>query len=256
MIQRSREEWAIFLQALQFLTKLPLPANLGYTPQRFAAAPRYYPLVGLLVGAIAALTYGLSLRAFGPVLAALLSTAASIVVTGAFHEDGFADACDGLGGSVSTERALEIMKDSRLGTYGTLGLGLMVAVKVATLARMPLPGAIPLMFLSHATSRLSSVMVLATSRYVRDQGTAKPVASGISLNGLTVALSTTGLALATAAYWLGGPAVAGGLGGLCLGHWWMRFIFESRLGGYTGDCLGAVQQTSEVGFYLGAMPWL
>lgn len=253
MIKRCQEEWVLFMLALQFLTRLPLPANLGYSPQRFAASPRYYPLVGLLVGALAALTFGLSLLAFDPLLAALLSTVASIVFTGAFHEDGFADACDGLGGSVSKERTLEIMKDSRLGTYGTLGLGLMVALKVIILARMPTDSTLPLLILAHAASRASSVVVVATSRYVREQGTAKPVASGIDPFGLTVALSTTALALGTGSYWLGGPIVWAGLAGLCLGHCWMRQIFESRLGGYTGDCLGAVQQTSEAGFYLGAL---
>ena len=123
-------------------------------------------------------------------LAVLLSTAASLLATGAFHEDGFADACDGLGGGATRERALEIMRDSRLGTYGAAGLGLMLAAKVLALAAAP-PAVIPwLLVAAHAASRSSAVLVIATSTYVRDSGIAAPLADPMRPRGVAFALAT------------------------------------------------------------------
>jgi adenosylcobinamide-GDP ribazoletransferase len=253
---RAAEEAAVFLLALQFLTRAPLPADVGYTPARMAATSRWHPAVGALVGAAAGLVYWIAAQVFPPALAALVATAAGLLATGAFHEDGLADACDGLGGGATRERALEIMRDSRLGTFGAAGLGLMLAGKVLALAA--LPGAlVPLVLVAgHAASRASSVSVIATSRYVRDHGTAKPVAEALGSGGLSLALATGGLAVLATALVAPAAAVAGGLLGLGLGHWAMRAAFERRLGGYTGDCLGAVQQTSELGFYLGVLACL
>jgi adenosylcobinamide-GDP ribazoletransferase len=255
MKARLAAEWHVFLLAVQFLTRLPLPADVGFTPARLASSPRYYPAVGALVGAIAAAVYALAASVFTPLLAALISTAAGLLATGCFHEDGFADACDGLGGGSDAARALEIMRDSRLGTYGAAALGLMLAAKVLALGTFPGP-LVPLVLVAgHAASRASAVVVIATSRYVRGAGTGKPVATGIGRGGLAVALATAAATILLLA--LAAPLAAlGGSAGLALGHLGMRTRFERRLGGYTGDCLGAVQQTSELGFYLGALACL
>jgi adenosylcobinamide-GDP ribazoletransferase len=219
MRERLAEEWIVFLLALQFLTRLPLPAELGWSEARMAATPRWHPAVGALVGAAAAAVYWAAVQVFPPLLAVLLSTAAGVLLTGAFHEDGFADACDGLGGGTTRERALAIMRDSRLGTYGALGLGLMLAGKVAALAALP-PAAVPVVLVAgHAASRASSVAVLATSAYVRDHGTGKPVAGGIGPRGLVLALGTGAaavLACARTARGDGGRG-AGGAGARPLG---------------------------------------
>lgn len=256
MRSRIAEEWAVFLLALQLLTRLSLPREIGYTPERLAATPRWHPGVGVLVGALAGLTYWVATQVYPSALAALLSTAASLLITGCFHEDGFADACDGLGGGATRERALEIMRDNRLGTYGTAGLALMLAGKVLALAAIP-PAAAPLVLIAaHVASRASSVLVLATSSYVRDHGAGKPVAEGVGRRGLAFALATGSLAAVPVALVFTPVAALGGLLGLALGHLAMRARFERRLGGYTGDCLGAVQQTSEIGFYLGVLACL
>ena len=253
MRARLAEERAIFLLALQFLTRLPLPWDLGYTPARMAATPRWHPGVGVLVGGLAGLVFALAAEVWPPALAALVSTAAGLLLTGALHEDGFADACDGLGGGVTRDAALEIMRDSRLGTYGAAGLGLMLGAKVLALAALPV-AAVPLVLVAgHTSSRASSVLVIATSRYVRDHGAGKPVAEGIGPGGLAFALGTGAAAVLTLAVALPAAAVAGGALGLAAGQVAMRARFERRLGGYTGDCLGAVQQTSEVGLYLGVL---
>ncbi|MBT8474546.1 MAG: adenosylcobinamide-GDP ribazoletransferase [Rhodobacteraceae bacterium] len=252
MRARFAEEWVIFLLAVQFLTRLPVPADPGYSEARMEATPRWYPAVGAVVGAIAALVFLLAAKIFdGALVPVLLSTAAGIIATGAFHEDGFADCCDGLGGAVTRERALEIMRDSRLGTYGAAGLGLLLAVKVAALSGIA-PALLPAVLIAgHAASRTSSVLVIATSEYVRDHGTGKPIARGTS--GLLLAVAFGVAALIPLALIAGGQVAAAALLGLVLGHVAMRRVFERRLGGYTGDCLGAVQQVSETGLYLGVL---
>ncbi len=251
MKARLAEEWIIFLLAVQFLTRLPVPADPGWSAARMEATPRWYPAVGALVGAISAAVYWAAALVLPPLVAVLLAVAAGIVATGAFHEDGFADCCDGLGGADSRERALEIMRDSRLGTYGAAGLGLILALKVAALAGMAMAVVPFALVAGHAASRASAVLVIATGTYLRDQGAGKPVANGSG--GLPAALALAASATVPLALAVPPAAVLAGLLGLGIGHVLMRRAFERRLGGYTGDCLGAVQQVSEVGFYLGLL---
>lgn len=249
-------EWPVFLLALQFLTRLPLPADVGYTPARMAATPRWHPGAGIVIGTIVGLVFWVAAAIWPPFVAAIVSTAAGLMLTGAFHEDGFADACDGLGGGATRERALEIMRDSRLGTYGTAGLVMVLAGKIAALGSLPV-AAVPLALVAgHAASRASSVVVLATSAYVRDHGTGKPVSEGIPPEDLLFALVTGVLAVLPLGFVMSVMAILCGALGLAAGHLVMRRQFERRLGGYTGDCLGAVQQLGEVGFYLGLLAWL
>ncbi len=108
------QQLRLFFIALQFFTRLPIPRWVGFQPEWLQHASRYFPLVGCVVAAVAAGVYALAALVLPAPLAAVLSTAASIYVTGAFHEDGFADTCDGLGGGMTRERVLEIMKDSRV----------------------------------------------------------------------------------------------------------------------------------------------
>jgi len=246
-----RAEWQVFLLAVQFLTRLPV--TVDYTSERLEQTPRWYPAVGVLIGAMVAVIWWGSSLMFPPVVAAVICTAASVLITGAFHEDGFADACDGLGGGQTRARVLEIMRDSRLGTYGTLGLALMVGGKIAVLAALP-AAAVPMVLVAgHAASRASAVWVIASSSYLRDHGTGKPVANGIDAGGMAV-IGWTLLAVTLALLWVVpvGAVVVGAMG-LAAGHYAMRRRFEQRLGGYTGDCLGAVQQCSEIGFLLGVL---
>ena len=250
-MMRAREELAVFLLAVQFLTRWPVRSQDLFTEARLTAATRYHPLVGALVGGFSGVVFWLAHLAFPVSLAIVLATAASLLATGAFHEDGFADTCDGLGGGHTRERALEIMRDSRLGTYGAAGLGLMLAAKVLALAATP-PEAIPwLLLAAHTASRSSAVLAIATSTYVRDSGLAKPVADTVTPDSLALALATGAAAVVALLASATPAAILAGLGGLAAGHLVMRRAYERKLGGYTGDCLGAVQQTSELGMYLG-----
>ena len=248
---RAREELAVFLLAVQLLTRWPVRSHDLFTEARLAAATRYYPLVGAMIGALSGGVFWLAHLVFPASLSVVLATAASLIATGAFHEDGFADTCDGLGGGATRERALEIMRDSRLGTYGAAGLGLMLAAKVLALAATS-PAVVPwLLIAAHAASRSSAVLAIATGTYVRDAGIARPVADAVAPDTLALVLAA-GAAAACVLLAVSAPVVLlAGLGGLAAGHLVMRRMYERKLGGYTGDCLGAVQQTSELGMYLG-----
>mgnify|MGYP001791974827 CR=1 FL=1 len=243
-------EFVVFALAVQFLTRFPVPLGDAYTPARLAATPRYYPLVGILVGALCAAIYWLTRPLLTDALAVVIAVAVGVLATGAFHEDGLADTFDGIGAG-SREKALEAMRDSRLGTYGTLALGLTVAMKIGALLAMPSEQTTIAWVVAHGLSRLSAVSVIATSRYVRDDGTGKPTADGIGFGGLVVAVATGGALLAWLAWVEGTSEALCAAGGALLGQLCMRWMFERRLGGYTGDTLGAVQQTSELGVYLG-----
>lgn len=249
-----RREVSVFLLAVQFLTRLPTPRDLPFSEARLTEATKFFPLVGLVVGAIAAAVFWGAALVFPPVVAALLSTAASIAATGAFHEDGLADAADGLGGGMDRDRALAIMRDSRIGTYGAVTLGLTLALKVAALAALPVAAACALLLLGHAISRYAPVAVVYLAEYAREEG-AKFVAPTISAAGHNLALACAGAACLAFGMVLGPAALAGLAAGALLAGGMAR-LYLRKLGGFTGDCLGATQQMAELGLLLGALAWL
>lgn len=243
-----REEWITFLLALQFMTRLPL-GDPGWTAERMAATPRYYPVVGLVLGAFTGGVYWCAALVLPPVVAILVSVAVGLLLTGAFHEDGLADFCDGLGGGATRQRALEIMKDSRIGSYGAIGLLIVLSLKVSLLAALQI-SLVPIVLLAgHTLSRSSAVIAMATSQYAREEGTGSAVSKGVTGMPLVLLVSCAPLALLGVVGTF--SSVLAGLLGLTLCHIGLRRVYERKLGGYTGDCLGAVQQLSEVGFYLG-----
>ena len=234
-----------FLLALQFLTRLHVKAD--YSAEAMRASPRWYPGVGIVVGLVCAVVYGAGYWLWSPLIGVLLAVSAGMIMTGALHEDGFADACDGLGGVRPKERVLEIMRDSRIGTYGVLGLLMMVGSKVAALYALPGDAVAFVLIAGHAGSRASMLWVMASSDYVRDQGAGNGVAGGIDRHALAVAMVTTGVALLPLVFVVPLAAIITWAAGLVAGHIVMRRWYEPRLGGYTGDCLGAIQQCSEIG---------
>jgi adenosylcobinamide-GDP ribazoletransferase len=252
---RLRGEFGLVLMAAGFLTRLPLPADPRWTPRRMAMALRWFPAVGLAIGVVAALVFLAAAMVLQPLPALLVSTAAIAVLTGALHEDGLADTLDGLGGA-TRERALAIMRDGAIGPHGALGLGLVVATQVATLAGMTAWAAVAALVSGHALARLSIVLVVATSRYVRPIGAGSFAAFGISRRGVAVAVGTGVLILAGLALILGPVVALGAAAGMALGHGLARALFERRLGGYTGDCLGATHELSRLGVTLGIVACL
>ena len=235
--------------AVQFLTRLPTPPLAQFPDDAVSRAARYFPLVGQLVGAICALALLAAAQAWSGVLPALLAVALGVLVTGAFHEDGLADTADGLGGGGDPARRLEIMKDSRIGTYGALALGLVLAIKVAALAQLaPAPAALALVA-AHGAARAAAVVVMRLLAYVGDIGAAKWKPTPVGVRPLELAL-----ALGTAAWplvLLGAPAAATGLLAAAALALALALTARRLLGGYTGDVLGAVEQVFEAGFLIG-----
>ncbi len=250
----------LFFIALQFFTRIPIPRWTGFQPEWLHQSARYFPLVGAVVGLWSAAVLWLAMLVFPNGVSVVLAMAASIWLTGGFHEDGLADTCDGLGGAVSRERALEIMKDSRLGSYGALGLFLMLGLKAATLVGLADADptlAVTALLWAHLASRAAPVWLMHALPYGGDaaHAKAKPLATQIRGRELATALGTVVLASALWAWLLPDdiPLLLGAIV-VCAGlTFYMQSMLERRLGGYTGDNLGATQQVVEVGALLACL---
>ena len=260
LTQFIKHEWILLLVAVQFLTRLSVPPFKHYDPQWLHQSSRHFPAVGLLVGLLCAGVFWLGSLLFTPLVAAVLSTAFGIKLTGAFHEDGLADSCDGLGGGLTRERTLTIMKDSRLGTYGVLGLVSALLLKISLLASMPIPIAVIALIIGHTASRLLCISLLSLLPYGGEieHAKAKPMAQQLTpIQGL---YSSGWLILAIILVALIFPNMMQQIG---LAQWllamilaliatdYMRRLLRRRLDGYTGDGLGATQQLSEIAIYIG-----
>jgi adenosylcobinamide-GDP ribazoletransferase len=240
----------LFFVALQFLTRVPIPRWVGFEPAWLNSSARYFPVVGTLVGLVAAGVLWVAGLAFPPSVAAGLSIAATVLMTGAFHEDGLADTSDALGGHVSRERALEIMKDSRIGTYGAVAIVLVLGLKTAALTAMRPALAIPAYVLAHTLSRAVPVILLRHLSYVGslEHAKAKPMARHVACLDVSVALLWAA-AVCGAIFWLeaerlnalGASLLLSAAVTLTSARW-----LRKRLGGYTGDTLGATQQITEL----------
>lgn len=265
-MRRLLHEIRLFLIALQFFTRVPIPAWVGFEPAWLQQCARYFPAVGAVVGLFSAAVFGLALLLFPSMIAALLAIVASVWLTGGFHEDGWADTCDGLGGAVSREKALLIMKDSRLGSYGALGLILLLGLKAATLSALaeqaPLL-AVLLLFWGHMASRLAPLLLMRTLPYAGDTEHAKAKPLATQIGGRSLAAAALMAALLTLPL-LCGPwplrhlllMIGTQLGAAALVLLWMHRWLRRRLGGYTGDNLGASQQLSELAMLLMALALL
>lgn len=244
-----RRELALFLCAVQFLTRVPTPRLEGFEPDWISRSARYFSLVGLLVGGVCAAVFWGASQVWGGAVSAVLAIAIGVLVTGAFHEDGLADTADGLGGGQTVAKRLTIMKDSRVGTYGVVTLVLVLGAKAAALSGLaPATGAWVLVA-AHAAGRGASVIAMAILPYVGDAkaGKWKPAPTKLSLAEVLVALTVAGLPIALSPDGLVTAGLAlGGAFALTL-----ALIARRLIGGYTGDVLGGVEQMFEVGFVLG-----
>ena len=269
-----------FLLAVQFFTRIPVTGRLaewvGFSPAMLRASAAHFPGIGILVGGVAAAVFGLLLvllpdTALAPLVAASVSTVATVWLTGGFHEDGLADVADGLGGSYERERALEIMKDSRVGAFGAMALVLALLCKVALLALLgsvevlvniqtdqaaPAFGgwyACAALWLGHIVSRGLPLVMIRWLPHVGDSATSKskPLADQISGAGLGVAFLWCFIAFALASTVFDAINLAFACGLSVLALLGLLRFFRRRLQGFTGDCLGCTQQVCEIAFYLG-----
>ncbi|KND60442.1 Cobalamin synthase [Candidatus Burkholderia verschuerenii] len=253
-MRRAQNELRYFFTALGYFTRVPVPRWVGFERDYLNAAARYFPLVGAMVGGVGALVYLLAMRVFPAGVAVLLSMAATLVLTGAFHEDGLADSVDAFGGGYTRDDVLRIMHDSRIGAFGAIALMIALALKWQTLAAMTMPPAriAWLMVAVHAASRVFAISFLVTLDYVRAEGKAKPVAQRMSVSSLTIA-ALFGLPWL---FWLDAKLACATFVVLAALRFALGRYFVRRIGGYTGDCLGFAQQVFELAAYLMALAWI
>jgi adenosylcobinamide-GDP ribazoletransferase len=259
-MQFLKQESIYFFTALQFFTRLPVPSGLPYSEEILNQSSRYFVWVGFIVGAIGIITYQVSSWIFPMPLAIILSMISTILTTGAFHEDGFADVCDGFGGGWTKEKILLIMKDSRLGTYGVIGIFLMLVTKFFCLSAFFEQHFSPFLFISaHVLSRWTAVIFLYRDDYARENDTlskSKPLAKRMSFSAFLFSsisalfffsilpcLDQQVQKIMPLYYILPILAVLGV-------YFYLRRYFYRWINGFTGDCLGATQQIAEIVFYL------
>ena len=259
-----REQSQLMLLALSFFTRIPVKLHVDVTATMLNQASRYFALVGVLIGACSAIAFYLAAIILPLELALLISMFCSVLLTGAFHEDGLADSADGLGGGWNREKILLIMTDSRLGTYGAAALFLSLFAKFQLLNSLDGPFIPTVLIAGHAISRLAAVWVMATLAYAKPAGKAKPLATHISLPALSLAnivglLPYLGIVallfLSKHSSLLIFHFVLMTLIPMAMVGLWWRHKIKRWLDGYTGDTLGAMQQLTELAFYFGLVLW-
>jgi adenosylcobinamide-GDP ribazoletransferase len=249
LVTVARRQMDIFLTAVMFLTRLPVGKLHQFRIENLASSAVYFPVVGAFVGLAGglALLTAFVLPSFLAVLVCMLVT---ICLTGGLHEDGLADSADGLIGGQTPQRRLEIMKDSRIGAYGALALWFSLTAKlilIQSLVTINIVTAVNAVAIAHSLGRTATVALLAGLPYVR------PEDSKSSRFGNKVTLAQLAIGLVF-------PVVLSPLllrlpGLICLGTAVVvtltcGFYFKRKIGGITGDCLGATNQLVELGAYI------
>jgi adenosylcobinamide-GDP ribazoletransferase len=239
-------EIKIFLTAIMFFTRLPVP-KFNFSAEYLTASARYFSLVGIIVGGLSAFAYQASALIFPPILSVMFSIIFGILITGAFHEDGFADFCDGFGGGWTKADILRIMKDSRLGTFGVLGLICILGVKTSTMVYVPTSFLVLTIISAHSVSRFAASSLLYFLPYVRADEESKTGGSGKMT--LWSFLVSAGFGLAPLVFFAN-YKIFFLLLPILITTFFLILYFKKWLGGQTGDCAGATQQITEVVFYI------
>lgn len=254
-----------FLLAVQFFTRIPITGKLAdfasFSPEALRNSAAHFPGVGWIVGIVCAGSFWSLCKLLPetpatPWVCAFLSTTIGVLLTGGFHEDGLADLADGLGGAANRERALEIMKDSRIGSFGTLALILALLGKCAMLgmlAHIDWLIASFSIFAAHVSSRTAPLFIIGILQHIGDArgSKSKPLADRITKRALIVGVVWCLLAFALTNWAVPSPRWRSGVICAAFSALWMGRMLQKRLGGFTGDGLGATQQVSELAFYLG-----
>ncbi|KXX66753.1 adenosylcobinamide-GDP ribazoletransferase [Flammeovirga sp. SJP92] len=247
-----REEINIFFTSLMFYTRIPCPINIDHDPDYINKATRYFPLIGWIVGGISFVAFWASSLLFDTTISVVFSLLIGVLTTGGFHEDGLSDVADGFGGGWTKERILVIMKDSRVGAFGVLATILLLLMKYAGLTQLLTKASssgmivLALLFVAyHSVSRLAAISICFISEYAREDATSKvkPIAkkhSAVEIIGAFVFGLLPLVVLSTYNYYFLITIVP-----VALLTVLSKRYFEKWLGGYTGDCLGAVQQIAE-----------
>jgi adenosylcobinamide-GDP ribazoletransferase len=250
----------LLMIAVQFYTRIPIPAWVGWQPEWLTQSARYFSVIGLIVGAISASVWLLAAQLMPATVAATLAVIAAVLTTGAFHEDGLADACDGFGAGGTPERILTIMKDSQVGAYGAIGVGLVLLLRVQLLVSFSLVLGAAVLVCGHIVSRTCAIALVTRHSYVglSDRAAtdtlskAKPAVMGLAHKDVWLCAALGVVLCAAIAVGAGfvQHAYAFSIASACSGlaAWRAGAFFQRHIGGITGDCLGATQQVCECVF--------
>lgn len=240
-----KQQLNLFFLALGFFSRIPMPAWIEYSPENLNRASRYFTLVGWLLGGLVALVFLAADYLFSDSISLWLAMGFSLLLTGAFHEDGLADTVDGFGGAFVREKKLSIMKDSRIGTYGATALVMALLGKYLLLIENT-QIALSLL-IAYALSRTVAASLVFDMRYVADDdgSKSKPLANNQSKIDLAILLATSFPVF----FLLDWKKAALIIIAMILVRYAAKWYFKKQIGGYTGDCLGAAQQISELVIY-------
>jgi len=252
-----KSEFNLFLLALSFFTRIPTPRSMIYSPNLLNQANRYFSLVGLLLALLQGGFFLIFMQILPASIALILMIAAGLVLTGAFHEDGLADMADGIGGGLNIKQRLSIMKDSRVGTYGVVTLVTILALKYLLLLELAQRGYlstdnhlffIVCLTLGFSLSRAVAASLIINTAYVSEQNSSKSTTLASEQRPMEL-LILIAVALLPAWYFSFYEVLS-----LILLLFIFRQLFRAwlidKIGGITGDCLGAAQQISEVIIYI------
>ena len=226
-----------------FYTTLPLPLPGPIDGPAFSRASWTAPLIGVLIGALAALGYWVAIRLnLPPFCGATIAVATSLLVTGALHEDGLADTADGFGGGATRERALDIMRDGRIGAYGTCAVAIALLLRIGALADLPNANLVAWALIgAHAAARGALPLFMRWVPPARNDGLS--ASAGAPSGGHAAVAALIGFLMLWVA--LGFRNALIGLVLLCVGAGVVAWLARRRIGGQTGDVLGTVEQVGE-----------
>lgn len=235
----------LFFLALGFFSRIPMPRWVEYSPEKLNQSSRYLTLVGWLLGALVAGIFFAAQKIFPETISLWLAMGFSLLLTGAFHEDGLADTADGFGGAFAREKKLAIMKDSRIGTYGAAALLMGLLGKYLLLIENS--DIFLALVIAYPLSRAIAVSLIFDMDYVSDSDTSKskPLANRLSKKDLAILLITALPAL----FFLAPRDAIILLIALLTLRLIAKLYLRRQIGGYTGDTLGAVQQVCELTIY-------
>ncbi len=249
--ENAKEQLNLFYLALSFFTRLPVPSSMYYSETLLNKANRYFSLVGLVIGILLILSFMIFSYLLPSGISILLMMMTSLLITGAFHEDGLADMADGIGGAFTRDKRLAIMKDSRIGTYGSVSLLMALLLKYSALlelAKLDTHYLFYSVILAAGLSRTVAASIISSLPYVSDeqQSKSKPLAARQSSKELLILVAIGAAPL----LFLSLEVIFYLVGGLALFRYAFNYWLLRRVGGFTGDCLGAAQQISELLIYL------
>lgn len=230
------------LAAGALLTRIPIARDLRVGERDLAAAVPWFPVIGAFVGAVVGSVYAAALLAFPPLVAATVAVGSGILLTGAFHEDGLGDTADAVAGGSTPQERLRILRDPRLGTYGVCAVGLSILIRVSAVASLGPWDAAAALFAANALGRAAAVGLLGTLAAAGGEGLGASYAAAVKPRQIALGITLGALLGAIALGILGLPAALGA----ALVATTVGVLAKRRIGGLTGDILGAAEQAAEV----------